>query len=589
MTRLSAIRRELASLRQRRQSVRSLTALCGLGLVVLWLLGIALLIDVTLKLDLAQRAVFLALYVGVSLWAVKKYVRPWLGHRETDIDMALLVEKHQKIDSELVAALQFETTEAESWGSPYLRTAVIEYVAEYGRNWNFLEGIPTKPLKTRAALLLFTVLVAVGIVVAFPRHVGAFMQRLVLLNARYPSQTRIVATKLHSELGDLNLRDGGYRGPFGQKVTFEFQVEGVFPNDGRLEMLSEGERRAPLTIKRQGEPHDGIAVYEATLDRLLKPVQFQAFLHDTWTDPQDLTVIPTPIVELELSATAPEYARGIVASEAPTRERQISVLQGSTVHLQVRCPNKKLKEAKLFTRPAVTDPAASKAEWVPITLTTVKAGQADVYTLPATDSPLGRVVKETQYKVEIVDEDGLTADGEIAGTIRVKLDRKPTVTALASAGTTRVLPAAKPKFDINVGDDFALAKLAAHIEVQRQVEGSGVVEPPSDGRPDQADIQIPLENAPLLLRDSKLPYNLQKYTIPLEAFKLTKGDQLKIYFEATDFRGPDTAGESTRSDAITLTVTDDSGIIAGITERDELGVRQIDEINKTQLGTGGSK
>ena len=70
--------------------------------------------------------VSLGIAIAVGIWAYRKFAAPWLAKRESDIDMALLVERQNKIDSDLVAALQFESPEAKGWGSVRLEDAVID-------------------------------------------------------------------------------------------------------------------------------------------------------------------------------------------------------------------------------------------------------------------------------------------------------------------------------------------------------------------------------------------------------------------------------------------------------------------------------
>ena len=50
------------------------------------------------------------------MWAYWRFARPLLKRRETDLDMALMVERQQGIDSDLVAAIQFENPKRRSGG-----------------------------------------------------------------------------------------------------------------------------------------------------------------------------------------------------------------------------------------------------------------------------------------------------------------------------------------------------------------------------------------------------------------------------------------------------------------------------------------
>src|SRR5262245_10487730 len=132
MTRLAPLRDRLADLRRRRAAVRWGAGMAALGLAVLWTLAVAFLIDWALEMSKPQRAVMILSGVAVIVWAVRRFAGPWLRVTESELDMALLVERQQRIDSDLVAALQFESPEAPRWGSAQLETAVIDYVAEFG-------------------------------------------------------------------------------------------------------------------------------------------------------------------------------------------------------------------------------------------------------------------------------------------------------------------------------------------------------------------------------------------------------------------------------------------------------------------------
>ena len=84
----------------------------------LWLLVAFFALDVLFQMTVAQRAIVWLVVAAGTIWAFRRYTRPFLGVRETELDMALLVERQQQIDSDVVAALQFETPEARRWGSP---------------------------------------------------------------------------------------------------------------------------------------------------------------------------------------------------------------------------------------------------------------------------------------------------------------------------------------------------------------------------------------------------------------------------------------------------------------------------------------
>ena len=75
-------------------------------------------LDLVFELAVPQRIVVLLL-VGLGVgWAFWRYTLPLLQVRENEIDTALVVERQHRLESHLVAALQFEQPEARDWGSP---------------------------------------------------------------------------------------------------------------------------------------------------------------------------------------------------------------------------------------------------------------------------------------------------------------------------------------------------------------------------------------------------------------------------------------------------------------------------------------
>src|SRR5215218_5670832 len=133
-TRLHTLRSQLAGLRQARASARQLTAWTAVGTAVLWALIGVFLVDFFLQREVAapQRSILLLIAAGAIAWAYYKYARPLLAVQESEVDMALLVERQQQIESDLVAAIQFEDDVQGRWGSRELELAVIDYVGTVG-------------------------------------------------------------------------------------------------------------------------------------------------------------------------------------------------------------------------------------------------------------------------------------------------------------------------------------------------------------------------------------------------------------------------------------------------------------------------
>ena len=76
--------------------------------------------------------------------------------------------------------------------------------------------------------------------------------------------------------------------------------------------------------------------------------------------------------------------------------------------------------------------------------------------------------------------------------------------------------------------------------------------------------------------------------VPLAALGLRKGDQVRVTLTATDYRGSG-KGQTSSSEPIMLDITDESGILAALSETDERSAKQLETIIERQLGVGGTR
>lgn len=580
MSKLASLRSRLGDLRLKRQSVRVGAAISAVLVAVAWtLLGIFL-IDWLFELNILQRLILIAVGGGGIYWAYLRFAKPFLGVVETELDMALLVERQQKIDSDLVAALQFESADANRWGSQQLETAVIDYVAEFGQGLNIFEGFSREQLTRRAQLLVGT-LVILGLSIAWhPAHARAFLNRLMLGSAHYPTRTQLVDVVVNgTSLGADPVRyrdaDGKPRmlkAAYGQPLVIEVLAAGVLPEAGRAELRTvRSGLRAPIDLVKSGEPEDGRQKYAGQLPRLVDAVEFQIYLGDAWTDPATLLVIQLPTVELETRVTPPPYAKKRVP-ETQGGSRQISVLEGSQVDLQLTS-DKPLSKAVMKVGdkkyPLERDAAAKK---------TSKTGKAlDTWKLPA-EHPLRRVREEVPYEIDIYDaetaglvgEEKAEPDLSITGSVRIEVDRPPRV--VGEITTRSILPEAHPKLFYGATDDYGLAKILLRRTLTRQ----GTLE---------AEELPPVE---LALDKSQADAYQGSAVLDFKQLKLGKGDQLRITLEAIDDRG-EFEGKSSLSDPLVFQVTDKQGVYEAMLESDKLSDRQLDAIIRRQLGIGESR
>jgi hypothetical protein len=579
MSRLVPLRRQLTGLRRRRQSVRLGAAWLAIILAVLWTLAIVFLLDWQLSMSRLQRVVAVAIGAGAVIWAYRRFAKPLLSRRETDLDMALMVERQQGIDSDLVAAIQFENPEAAGWGSSQLERAVIDYVSAFSRGLNVFEGIPTEHIYRRGIALAITVAVLLAAIAMAPKYATTFFARLAMSNRHYPTQTMIEQVQVNSAVvteGDREVRVG-----YGQPIDFAVRVSGEPPgNVKRVELHSNaGGSAQSIELTQSSRSSTGERVFVGQLPQLIDTLEFDVHVGDAWTEPTTLEVIPLPVVEPKLTATPPAYARSAVITEQDKAAgmRQLSVLEGSRVDLEVNCANKALTAVTLTldSMNSLSDKKTGNQK----KQFDLQPQDADRrrWTLPAADSPLAHIDSRAKYEIQVTDADGLHLPHPIDGSINIKPDRPPTVTA--SVDVQYFLPSAGvPEIKYSASDDYGISAMRMFVEV---------IHP--GGNPDTSAEPIPVAKQklakPVLTQDLPLT---GAYRLPLDQFKLAKGDQVKLILEATDYRG-DQPGKATKSDPVILQITDESGIMAAMSETDRHAYEQMNTLIQRQSQTGGLK
>jgi hypothetical protein len=565
-TKLKTLRSKLAALRRARRSVRLGSVWSVVSIAVLWLMTLAFLADWTFEMSVAQRVVLLFVCAAALLWALRRFAAPFVGKGESVLDVALLVEKEQGIDSDLVAALEFESADAASWGSGELREAVVARAEKLERSVDFFAGFSSAALKNRLAVLLVTVLSLASFSFFYPDHAWRFFQRIALGSQHYPTRTRIVEVKL----GDTVLTASGLAVDrltgeeltptiaFGKTLVFEIRCEGELPDGGVVEVESfQNDLASRVELEATEDETGGGVVFRGEIERLTESIVYQIRIGDARTDPARVDVIPSPLVQLELVAHAPKYV--VEHGRAPRIEsgaRQIAVVEGTTVDVRLRASNTALVSATITI------------DEKPYPLQRMDS-EGKAWSLTATDSPLTPVTAPVRYSIQVVDRNTLPLEQAIEGSIRILTDRKPAVRAVVVS--QKVLPTAKPRIEYAARDDYGLDRIELRIVVERPGH----------------ETRDPIRR---VIRKFATPQSTvaSMHVLDLAALGLRKGDQVELTVEAFDYRG-DLDGKAARSDALLLQVTDERGVISSMQESDERSARQLDAIIEKQLGIGGSR
>jgi len=570
---LDRLRGELHRLRNARRLIRQAT---GAGLLLMAAVGIllsAFLADWRLDMSRAQRVVLLGLVAAALVWAFRRLTRPWLEQHEDLVDLALLVEQRQRIDSDLVSALQFEQPAAREWGSEQLEQAVVTQVAARYDGIDVFEGLKPREFPRRMATFAGVAGLAVVACLVFRGHSAAFFQRMLLADVQYPTRTRIQVVEVNGlDVQEALAARRSIPSPVSHPVRFTVTAGGELPLSGagvvRVETL-DGSVATDVVLQRQEKPAGqgdagdagSAARFAGELPRLMGSVSFRVLLGDARTPAVTIEAIPLPVVELHVKVTPPDYAAGMEESgqnDAARTQRQLAVLEGSRVDLRIESLNKPLEKVRLW----LDD---DEYRMVPVD------DQHRAWTINPEGTPLASVTRSLRYRVEVTDQQKLPLESPIHGSIRLKTDQAPRVTA--TVRTRRVVPTAMPPVTWSASDDYGLFRVSAQVQVAR-----------ASGETDEVELDVV---APAVA--GSVPVTLGgTWPLDLSGLKLTKGDALKLTLIAYDFRGD---GEPRRSfsEPIQIQVTDRQGILAGLLETDEESAKQLDAIIRRELGIGETK
>ena len=558
-TRLGHLRSQLNLLRRKRLFVRWGSAVCNLFAFGMLLLVAAFVCDWMFNLSSLSRSGMLVVLIVANVWAVKRWIWPLTSGGESLEDIAIIVEQQSGIDSDLVAALQFDQPQAGTWGSSRLTTAVVDYVSEFSPSLNVFEGFSYRPLPRRSLLLGATMLLVTGTAIAAPHHAATFWNRLFLGTAHYPTRTRIQSISVSGqEIPTFHPGSSAQvRIPYGVPIVIQAKCEGEIPATGLATLSALTNDSVNRIDLRPGTGSPG--VFQGEMAHLTESFRIGFQIGDAFSDPAEVIIVPLPLVDVTWSVTPPQYASATLKQdEFEGGSRQFSVLEGSQAQLKLVCVNKTLNSARLTAGDTTYDLVASHDD---------TSGKA-TWTLPP-DTPFKTIREPIKYEIQVTDRDGLSLETPITGQVRLKSDRPPRIAA--SAVTRHVLPSAQPTLDYAAIDDFGIAAITAIVQISR--EGG-----------EYARHELPA----IRTNESKQPSTTLRgqVSIPLASYELTKGDEVKVSLQVTDWRGS-LAGQLGEAEAIRFNVTDLNGIFAQTGEEDRKSAKQLDEILRRELGISG--
>lgn len=576
---LGRLRSDLARLRRRRSLVRRGTAIATAILILLGALTVAFAVDYLIDLSPIQRAIaFLGIAVAVGWFARSRVGSGW-GASESDAEIALEVGRRHGLAGDLLAAMQFQSDEARSWGSPQLEQAVVSDVDDASRDLNVFDGFRWTPLPTRLLLVSIGLAAIIALTSLFPRYAMTFGQRLMLADISYPTRTVISSLTINGKAIDLTQRSS-LQVPAGASIVFVATAEGSLPSDGTIAIQGDAGGATEIPLKRQAGSANSekSSSFVGTLQSLTEPVMFRVLLGDAKAPSRRIELIPRPSVTIDLLPNPPAYAASNAPDPPPPGVRTAFVLAVSSVGLTVHASNKPLRNVTVSVRNEQPNherrdssdaPAQSSTNDATAVASLMPSADRKTWTLDPVGTPFANVEAPFTFEVKAVDDDGLSPAEPILGSLRIRSDRPPRVTA--AAVVRRVLPSGKPTVTYSAADDFGVKAMRAKLAIVR-----------SDGT-DAEDAALPLPTSRVSATEVQ-----GRHSLDLSSLSLSKGDRVTVSVEAEDVRG-DRPGETATAEPLIFEVTDREGLLATLLEADERSADQLDAIIRRELGIGGER
>lgn len=601
VSRLALLQSRLAWLRRLRAASRIGLAVCsaagcfGAALLVIFAL------DWSFTLGIQERLFVMATAAAMLAWAGRRIFRSLRGSRESQWSVALLVERQQEIDSDLIAALQFDLQKQTTSESAGLSAAVVEYVARAAPQIDVFQSVSATPvLKSLAAASTIWVVVAI-LALSFPSHAAAFINRLRLGSQSYPSRTQIAQitvgpSVVYSASTGNSLQE--VTEAEGAPVEFMVACTGALPSVATVYIHALSGSNSATRVELLPASSDALSSrrgqFVGRLPRLIEDVTYEILAGDARTPPARLRMTPLPIVDLALHVKPPAYAANAKPSPEASGAAH-SVLEGSSLALSLHSVNHKpLKSVSISVH------RGADVESIP-------CQPRDEHRLhwspPATCPALESLQADLKYEVEIVDDEGLTPLSAPRGLVRVRPDAPPT--GAIELVHRVVLPAARPVLRFRASDDFGIAGVELLLDVERangtaRDAGDGLaLKSSANGQPAGAQTSPPINHAAqthryaVLAADApvtgdQLPMTVT-YTLDLAPLDLSPGDRLKLAAEITDYRGQ-SPGRPGGAKAITesrlIEVSDENGVLSAIRDGDQRTEQQLNDLIRRQLHLG---
>jgi hypothetical protein len=441
----SLLQSKLATVRRKANTVHIGTGVAAAAAIVVGAMIVTCLVDYWLGLSYLARAVVLAIQLALAAAVlVKLAIWPVLFGPDEE-SLALAVEHRWPVfSSRLISSIQLVRPGALPAGAaPVFVTQLVRETEQIADSVDFGQVVPTR-LLTRLAALAIAVLATGSAATAYGEQTAFdLIKRAVLVpGVEVPRKTRV-----HIENGDLFVAKG-------DSVTLTALADGVVPSTGTITATS------IATGQSQQYPIDPDPSvddkFSRTIDNVPESFRYTVRLNDGVSAEHTVTVVERPAVaSVTVHQVYPEYT-GLAETRHATGD--LRFLAGSRMKLEIIATKPLRLRPEADGKISVVHLLGGNATYpLKLDINDARRATVEVEGNPAFPLPPGTKA----FKVELVDETGVTSRNETEYRVDIVPDRAP---ALAVTSPTEREMLVTTKGSIAVGfdatDDFAVAKLA---------------------------------------------------------------------------------------------------------------------------------
>lgn len=491
---------------------------------VIGLFVLDLLIDWSFRMDKPQRAVMLALMLGMMAWvAIRRLVRP-LSATISDDALALEVERlNPQLNQSVISALQFSRMEElERLGySPAMVRQTVQGGATAATAVNYSAVLDEREFRQNAFLMavatILLVLTAAGAVMHPMMRIWA-NRNLLLGDMVWPQKTYL---RIERASNDKVIFP---RGEDWTQIVSVTENSEVIPEIVYID-FRRARGRATQTMKKKDNVSqtDSKAEFEAIFASVIEPFEFRARGGDAYTPWVRVELVEQPALnDLQLEVTPPAYTKQ-PPQPLPAGRGPYFVLKGSTLKL-TGTANKELVRAEIRH-----DGKSQKLNVDGGTKVSGLLGPADIVA--------------TQYVIDLEDTLKLTSRRPTTFGLRIRADREPRVRVRLIGVSGMVVPKARIPFSCRVNDDFGVTDL----NVQFQWRGDDPMRPEGKGEFKFDGIKDQLGKTDVSLDD----------VLELESHNIPTGSGLTFHFASLDNDDVSGPNEGRSSDFLLRVVTEE--------------------------------